>query len=358
MPRSSDDALSSENNSLLKVRQIQQENYYKTAIVSEKAFLKMKADLEAAWSKEQERATVKQLELELQAQKQMQEKILSDRRLSEEKRLERIKKTSKEAARIEKELLQARKDVEREAFEAAAKLSDKLFETKSVRERARLKEQEASALEQQKLALQTQEIEQLAQAKTAEERSNILKQFNSELEATSSAQAKARAESLDYSKKAQEADSRRLTAAEKLARKEKEIQKTKEQAENDLESAENDKAFYEALLKDASTEEEKDTYSKNIQDLTRIIDRASEIVKNASIENSEELRALRNEVAEETFTKKLDEIASRSAKEDADSLHKEQQLDLNKRLADAKAKQEYNNSHKLQKARKEKEDEI
>ncbi len=120
MPRSNDDnSMEREGNSSLRVRQIQQENYYKTAIVSEAAFQKKLADLRKSTEREA-----------LQI------------------RIDNAKKDAALRRKCEQDLADWDKKAELDAFNYAEQLGIRLYKQKSLRERQLIQEQLAAQTKQ------------------------------------------------------------------------------------------------------------------------------------------------------------------------------------------------------------------
>lgn len=120
MPRSNDDnSMEREGNSSLRVRQIQQENYYKTAIVSEAAFQKKLADLRKSTEREA-----------LQI------------------RIDNAKKDAALRRKCEQDLADWDKKAELDAFTYAEQLGIRLYKQKSLRERQLIQEQLAAQTKQ------------------------------------------------------------------------------------------------------------------------------------------------------------------------------------------------------------------
>lgn len=357
MPKNDSNPLGQENNSALKVRQIQQENYYKTAIVSEAAYQKKKFDLESQY-------LVKQLESQIQAENEILAKKLKDSRLSEDTKLEYMRKNAETIASIEKQIASAKEKADKEAFEYATKLSDKIYESKTIKQRQQIQQELADSLriqkrKQQDHILELQALKDIQEAKlkdgTDEEKvkaqeelnklSLDLKNTTKDLSKTSAEEVAAKKESARLSKIVSDADDQRLTAAQKLAKKEKEIQDIKERAESDKENAQDDLAYYEAQKKQGNlTDKESEELNKKIQELNDIIKRANETIDSSSSDLAQGLDDLRNQVADEEFSKKLDEITSQSSKSGADKFHKDTKLDLAQRSANAQSKIAYKNS--------------
>ena len=120
MPRSNDDnSMAREGNSSLRVRQIQQENYYKTAIVSEAAFQKKLADLRKSAERE-----VQQI------------------------KIDNAKNDAALRRKLEQELDEMDKKAEFDAFNYAEQLGVRLYKQKSLRERQLIQEQLAAQTKQ------------------------------------------------------------------------------------------------------------------------------------------------------------------------------------------------------------------
>lgn len=120
MPRSNDDnSTAREGNSSLRVRQIQQENYYKTAIVSEAAFQKKLADLRKSAERE-----VQQI------------------------KIDNAKNDAALRRKLEQELDEMDKKAEFDAFNYAEQLGVRLYKQKSLRERQLIQEQLAAQTKQ------------------------------------------------------------------------------------------------------------------------------------------------------------------------------------------------------------------
>lgn len=136
MPRSNDDnSMEREGNSSLRVRQIQQENYYKTAIVSEAAFQKKLSDLR----KSAERETL-------------------------QLKIDNAKKDAALRRKCEQDLADWDKKAELDAFNYAEQLGIRLYKQKSLRERQLIQEQLAAqtkqAAEQKKATVEYLQTEQ------------------------------------------------------------------------------------------------------------------------------------------------------------------------------------------------------
>lgn len=120
MPRSNDDnSMEREGNSSLRVRQIQQENYYKTAIISEAAFQKKLSDLRK--STEREALQIK---------------------------IDNARKDAALRRKLEQELDDWDKKAELDAFNYAEQLGVRLYKQKSLRERQLIQEQLAAQTKQ------------------------------------------------------------------------------------------------------------------------------------------------------------------------------------------------------------------
>ena len=175
MPRSNDDnSMAREGNSSLRVRQIQQENYYKTALINETAFqarltkLNKSAEMRRYQDRleriAQERNEVLKNQNLTAAKRDAQLKVLTNRRLAAEKRIEDLKLAN-----------------ERKAFEDSLKLTDNLYNQKNIRQRKQLQSELADVAKTQRARIEEQIAvaqAQLSITKNKIKQQEIQKQIN------------------------------------------------------------------------------------------------------------------------------------------------------------------------------------
>jgi len=287
MPRSNDDSsIAHEGNSSLRVRQIQQENYYKTALINETAFqarltkLNKSAEMRRYEDRleriAQERNEVLKNQTLTAAKRDAQLKVLTNRRLAAEKRIEDLKLAN-----------------ERKAFEDSLKLTDNLYNQKNTRQRKQLQSELADVAKTQRARVEEQiavSQAQLAITKNKIKQQEIQKQINKLVkESTTLAETEASARSevarfndIIYQTSLKLADNEQ----EKLKVMQEELQARRESYEQQASSIKNEIETKQLELESTTDEDSKNTLISEIQALISELNNTRETFETSSEELS------------------------------------------------------------------------
>lgn len=175
MPRSNDDnSMAREGNSSLRVRQIQQENYYKTALINETAF-------QARLTKLNKSAEMRRYQDRLERIAQERNQVLKNQNLTAAKRDAQLKSLTNRRLAAEKRVEDLKLANERRAFEDSLKLTDNLYNQKNIRQRKQLQSELADVAKTQRARVEEQIAvaqAQLAITKNKIKQQEIQKQIN------------------------------------------------------------------------------------------------------------------------------------------------------------------------------------
>lgn len=285
MPRSNDDnSTAREGSSSLRIRQIQQENYYKTAIINETAF-------QAKLTKLNNSEAMKRHQYQLERIAEQRKKVLDDEKLKSTTKEILLSELAKRRETIEKKLQTLKLSHERLAFEEALKFTDNIYNQKNIRQRKQLQSELADTVKTQRAKVEEQLVvaqAQLLVTKNKIKQQEIQKQINKlAQESTNLAvtEASARDEvakfnSIIYQTSLKLADSEQ----EKLKVMQEELQARKQLYDEQATSIKN-----EIEAKQLELESEADTDSKNallreIQSLISELNSTRETFENSTEE--------------------------------------------------------------------------
>lgn len=285
MPRSNDDnSTAREGSSSLHVRQIQQENYYKTAIINETAF-------QAKLTKLNNSEAMKRHQYQLERIAEQRKKVLDDEKLKSTTKEILLSELAKRRETIEKKLQTLKLSHERLAFEEALKFTDNIYNQKNIRQRKQLQSELADTVKTQRAKVEEQLAVAQAQilvTKNKIKQQEIQKQINKlAQESTNLAvtEASARDEvakfnSIIYQTSLKLADSEQ----EKLKVMQEELQARKQLYDEQATSIKNEIEAKQLELESAADTDSKNALVREIQALISELNSTRETFENSTEE--------------------------------------------------------------------------
>lgn len=285
MPRSNDDnSMEREGSSSLRIRQIQQENYYKTAIINETAF-------QAKLTKLNNSEAMKRHQYQLERIAEQRKKVLDDEKLKANTKEILLLELAKRRETIEKKLQTLKLSHERLAFEEALKFTDNIYNQKNIRQRKQLQSELADTVKTQRARVEEQLAvaqAQLLVTKNKIKQQEIQKQINKlAQESTTLAvtEASARDEvakfnSIIYQTSLKLADSEQ----EKLKVMQEELQARKQLYDEQATSIKNEIEAKQLELESAADTDSKNALVREIQTLISELNRTRETFENSTEE--------------------------------------------------------------------------
>lgn len=285
MPRSNDDnSTAREGSSSLRVRQIQQENYYKTAIINETAF-------QAKLTKLNNSEAMKRHQYQLERIAEQRKKVLDDEKLKSTTKEILLSELAKRRETIEKKLQTLKLSHERLAFEEALKFTDNIYNQKNIRQRKQLQSELADTVKTQRAKVEEQLAvaqAQLLVTKNKIKQQEIQKQINKlAQESTTLAvtEASARDEvakfnSIIYQTSLKLADSEQ----EKLKVMQEELQARKQLYDEQATSIKNEIEAKQLELESAADTDSKNALVREIQALISELNSTRETFENSTEE--------------------------------------------------------------------------
>ena len=287
MPRSNDDnSMAREGNSSLRVRQIQQENYYKTAIINETAF-------QAKLTKLNNSEAMKRHQYELERIAEQRKKVIDNEKLKATTKELLLSELAKRRETIEKKLQTLKLSHERLAFEEALKFTDNIYNQKNIRQRKQLQSELADIAKTQRAKVEEQLAvaqAQLLVTKNKIKQQEIQKQINKlakestdlALTEASARDKVAKFNSIIYQTSLKLADSEQ----EKLRVMQEELQARKQLYDEQATSIKNEIEAKQLELESAADTDSKNALVREIQTLISELNRTRETFENSSEELS------------------------------------------------------------------------
>ena len=285
MPRSNDDnSMEREGNSSLRVRQIQQENYYKTAIINETAF-------QAKLTKLNNSEAMKRHQYELERIAEQRKKVIDNEKLKSTTKELLLSELAKRRETIEKKLQTLKLSHERLAFEEALKFTDNIYNQKNIRQRKQLQSELADTVKTQRAKVEEQLAvaqAQLLVTKNKIKQQEIQKQINKlakestdlALTEASARDKVAKFNSIIYQTSLKLADSEQ----EKLKVMQEELQARKQLYDEQATSIKNEIEAKQLELESAADTDSKNALVREIQTLISELNRTRETFENSTEE--------------------------------------------------------------------------
>ena len=285
MPRSNDDnSTAREGSSSLRVRQIQQENYYKTAIINETAF-------QAKLTKLNNSEAMKRHQYQLERIAEQRKKVLDDEKLKYTTKEILLSELAKRRETIEKKLQTLKLSHERLAFEEALKFTDNIYNQKNIRQRKQLQSELADTVKTQRAKVEEQLAvaqAQLLVTKNKIKQQEIQKQINKlakestdlALTEASARDKVAKFNSIIYQTSLKLADSDQ----EKLKVMQEELQARKQLYDEQANSIKNEIEAKQLELESAADTDSKNALVREVQTLISELNRTRETFENSTEE--------------------------------------------------------------------------
>lgn len=285
MPRSNDDnSTAREGSSSLRIRQIQQENYYKTAIINETAF-------QAKLTKLNNSEAMKRHQYQLERIAEQRKKVLDDEKLKANTKEILLLELAKRRETIEKKLQTLKLSHERLAFEEALKFTDNIYNQKNIRQRKQLQSELADTVKTQRAKVEEQLAvaqAQLLVTKNKIKQQEIQKQINKlakestdlALTEASARDKVAKFNSIIYQTSLKLADSEQ----EKLKVMQEELQARKQLYDEQATSIKNEIEAKQLELESAADTDSKNALVHEIQTLISELNRTRETFENSTEE--------------------------------------------------------------------------
>lgn len=343
MPRSNDDnSTAREGSSSLRIRQIQQENYYKTAIINETAF-------QAKLTKLNNSEAMKRHQYQLERIAEQRKKVLDDEKLKANTKEILLLELAKRRETIEKKLQTLKLSHERLAFEEALKFTDNIYNQKNIRQRKQLQSELADTVKTQRAKVEEQLAvaqAQLLVTKNKIKQQEIQKQINKlakestdlALTEASARDKVAKFNSIIYQTSLKLADSEQ----EKLKVMQEELQARKQLYDEQATSIKNEIEAKQLELESAADTDSKNALVREIQTLISELNRTRETFENSTEElnNSITKQTVHSEAASKKKTLNDKIIAAKegqtaqSRAENSENRRLEREVKKQERLAE------------------------